>query len=236
MTSAVKARNSNGGGSRRPPTVAAVPPQTGTGGLRRRRPAQIGLGVLLVIICGLVGAFSLAAVDHRTPVLVVTRTIQPGETITAADLGVAHVAGSGLATISGAASASVIGKVASGRIPAGSPIVPGELNSASPVDQNSVELPMALKAGAFPPDLAVGDQVLLVPTVGAGSAPPTPSAAGGANAASTPVSGRVRAVVVQKAFGSTSGTTVTVTVARSDLAVLANAAAAGQIVVARAAP
>jgi SAF domain len=226
---ATKAR-SNGAVPRKSGPVArpspGAPPVVGLA--RRRRPVRVVVGGAVVVVCAIVGALSVAAVDHRVPVLVVTRTVQPGETITRGDLGFARVAGPGLATTSDAA--TVIGKVASGRLPAGSPIVPAELNAPSQGDANSVELPLALKAGMFPPDLAVGDQVLLVPTASAG----TPVA--GPAATVTPVSGQVLALVAEKSFGSTSSTTVTVTINRGDLATLANAAAAGQVLVAKAAP
>ena len=227
MATATRARNS--GASPRTPLPAT---RTSPGAplsmsaVRRRRPVRVVVGGALVLICAIVGALSVAAVDHRAPVLVVTRTIQPGETITRADLGFAHVAAAGLATTSDPA--AVIGMVASGRLAAGSPIVPDELNAASRSDANSVELPMALKTGMFPPDLAAGDQVLLVPTVTTGSPVTGP--------APTPVNGRVLTLVAQKSFGSTSSTTVTVAVNRADLAVLANAAASGQVLVAKAAP
>ena len=88
---------------------------------------------------------------------------------------------------------------------------------------------MALKAGMFPPDLAVGDQVLLVATITGGSSA-TPSAP------VVPVVGRVAALVTEKSFGTTQSTTITVTVGRGDLPGLANAAAAGQILVAKGTP
>lgn len=230
MSAVATRARSNGSVPRRTTAVSGLappgaPPGGGLG--RRRRPVRVVVGGALVLVCALVGALSLSAVDHRKAVLVVTRTVQPGETITAGDLGLARVAGSGLATTSDPA--AVIGKVASGRLPAGSPIVPGELNAAAKADTNSVELPMALKAGMFPPDLAVGDQVLLVPTTGG-------SLSTASMATVAPVAARVTALVAEKSFGSTASTTVTVTINRGDLPGLANAAGAGQILVAKVAP
>jgi hypothetical protein len=224
----VEKARTNGAGPRKSVSGSgfpALPPPVG-GVARKRRPVRVAVGGAVVLVCAVMGALVVAAFDHRQPVLVVTTTIQPGQVITAGDLGFAHVAGQGLATTS--SPAAVIGKVASGRLPAGSPIVPGELNAPSQATANSVELPMSLKPGMFPPDLAVGDQVLLVATSTGVSATPV--------APVVPVAGRVAALVAEKSFGATQSTTVTVTVGRGDLPGLANAAAAGQILVAKGAP
>ena len=77
----------------------AAPPLA-VGVVRKRRPVRVVVGGAVVLLCAMVGALALAAVDHRKPVLVVTTTIQPGQVITPGDLGFAHVAGQGLATTS----------------------------------------------------------------------------------------------------------------------------------------
>ena len=183
------------------------------------------VGLVVVLVCAGLGAALAGAVDHRQPVVVTTHTLEAGQVVAAGDLGYARVAGRGLATVSDPA--AVIGKVTSGRLPAGSPVVPGELvGPSSSGDANSVVVPIGLKAGMFPPGLAAGDQVLLVVT--------TPPAAGStAQSAPPPVPGRVAAVAADRSFGSSSSTTVTVTVDRVSLPVLATAAAAGQVLVAK---
>lgn len=206
----------NGAVPRAVATLAAVAPA------RRRRPMWMVGGGVVVVLCATLGALAGGAVDHRRPVVVVTRTVQPGETVTAGDVGFARVAGTGLATVS--SEASVVGMVATGRLPAGSPVVPGELVAPSAVAANTVELPMALKAGLFPPGLAVGDQVLLVATTPASALATGPVA---------PVAAQVSSVVADNSFGSSGSTTVTVTVPRAALAGLADAAAAGQVLIAQ---
>jgi hypothetical protein len=96
------------------------------------------------------------------------------------------------------------------------------------LDPSLVVLPMTLKAGSFPPALAVGDTVLVVPTPGAtGSVGGSTTSNGGAG----PVAGRVTGVSAQNSVGG-SASTVTVTVPKASLSVLAAASAAGQVVLA----
>lgn len=223
--------------------MAAVPTTTATtngargstpgppgpvGPARFRHPLRVAGGAALVVLCALIGALVLQSVDKRSPVLVFVRSVQPGQTVTAADLGQANVSASGITTVAPSQRAQVIGQVASGRLPAGSAVVAGELNAPSRLDPSLVVLPMTLKAGSFPPALAVGDMVLVVPTPGAtgsvgGS---TTSTSGGG-----PVAGRVTGVSAQNSVGG-SASTVTVTVPKASLSVLAAASASGQVVLA----
>lgn len=197
------------------------------GPARFRHPLRVAGGATLVVLCALIGALVLQSVDKRSPVLVFVRSVQPGQTITAADLGQANVSASGITTMAPSQRAQVIGQVASGRLPAGSAVVAGELNAPSRLDPSLVVLPMTLKAGSFPPALAVGDTVLVVPTPGA-----TGSVGGSTTSTSGgPVAGRVTGVSAQNSVGG-SASTVTVTVPKASLSVLAAASAAGQVVLA----
>lgn len=195
---------------------------------RVRHPMRVAVGAVLVVLCALVFALVLARVDQRSPVLVFSHEVQPGQRITAADLGQADVAASGIASIPPSRRGSVIGQVASGRFPSGAVVAAGELVSPGLADPNVVQLPMTLKAGTFPNGLAAGQAVLVVPTPG------DVSSGSGSTTATTPVSGQVVSVQTQNSLGSGTTATVTVAVPKQDLPTLAAASAAGQIVLAAA--
>jgi hypothetical protein len=216
---AVRTARTNGAAQR-----ATVAPTTTT---KSRRPARAAIGAVLVVVFALVGALALAGVDHRRPVLVVTRQVEAGQPVAAADVGVARVAGNGLATLPASAEASVVGRVAATRLLPGMAVVRAELGDARPPDPTKVELPLTLKAGEFPPGLRVGDRVLVVATV----------ADGVAATAVAPGSGPVPATVTglddTRLAGVASTTTVSVLVPRTSLQTLANAASNGRVLLAR---
>ena len=201
-------------------------------GAKRRQPLRIAVGSLLILVCALLFALGLANAERRSPVLVVTHTVQTGQVITASDIGRVRVAPGGLALIPASQEASVIGKVASGRLVAGSPLVAGNLDTATAPDPNTVQLPMTLKVGMYPPDLAAGDPVLVVATPSATQQAAATSASSLSGSAA-PVPGQVTSVVAQRSYGASDGVTATVSVPRADLAALASAAADGQVVLAK---
>lgn len=186
---------------------------------------RVAVGAVLVVVCALLGAVVFQGVDRRSPVLVLVRTVQPGQIITADDLGQANVSASGISTMAPSQRAEVVGKVASGRLPAGSAVAAGELNASGRLDPNLVELPMTLKAGTYPPALTVGDSVLVVPTPGA------TAGVSSVTSETSPVPGQVTGVVAQNSVGG-SAVTVTVTVPKATLSVLAAASVAGQVLLA----
>ena len=238
MSATVATARSNGSAPHAPSAPGARPPRA-PDGVRVRRPARVATGAVVVLVCALVGALALVRTDRRVGVLVMSRTVQPGQVLTAADLATARVAGTGLATMAPSAAPSVIGRAASGRLVAGTPVVAGLLAPAAAPDPTVVELPMALKAGQFPPELVVGDTVLVVPTTpappGAVGARSSPGDATAGPTAPRPVAARVSGITSVRALGPGALTTLEVMVPRSGLSALAVASAAGSVVVVKAA-
>jgi hypothetical protein len=200
------------------------------GGSRPRRPLRLVVGVLMVLLSSLLGVAVISRVDRRVPVLVVVRTVRPGQAITADDLGTVKVAGRGLATLPPSAMGKVVGRAAASLLAAGTPVAMAELATTGSQDPNLVELPMLLKAGQFPPDLARGDRVYLIGMPGSGA-----STAGQPGALPPLVTGRVVAIEPQKSFGSAGSTTLTVSVQKTAAAALAVASSTGAVVAAKAA-
>lgn len=185
---------------------------------RQRRPALLVVGVLLVAICGLVSASLVAGSGDTVAVLALTRPVGAGHVLSASDLRVAHVSGSGVAGVPASALPSVVGDTVTSSLPAGTLLVAGMV-SRSPVPARGTQVvAVSAKSGAVPSGVAAGRNVSLVWT-----------GAGKSVGASTLVpSAQVVDVRVDPASGQTL---ISVVVSDSLAAEVAQASAAGQLAV-----
>ena len=109
----------------------------------------------------------------------VTRDVPAGHVLTADDLGVENVKGTGdVAFISGSDRDSQVGRPAAVDLVAGQPLVAADLGAApSDLASGQAVVAIPLQSGAFPPRLAAGDHVLVIDTGTASTAiAPTPAA------------------------------------------------------------
>jgi hypothetical protein len=190
---------------------------------RRRQTPLVVVGVLLVLGCALAFTDASAHLGSRQDVLVVTQPLAAGQALTAADLGSAKVTtGGGLDAVPVAQESSVVGRAVAVPLVAGALLTPGEVGSASPVGAGSDVVAVSLKTGGFPPDLAPGDRVQVVPVVSSSS-----GSTSGASTVGSPVAATVLAVQVAPA-DSDSGTVFSLQVAKGDAEEVAGLAAAGQ--------
>ena len=208
-----------------------------------RRPVTAAASALLVLASIAVFVSVYSGADHRVPVLVVTSTIQQGQRISAADLGSADVASSrGLVPIPVSSADGLSGTWAAVTIPAGSLLTRGDLTASRPVPGGSAVVGLVLKDGQLPSSgLVPGDDVMVVQTLGAGSALPSTAVAGSGGSAadgtaSDPSSGVLvaQATVFQTDAPSTTSASgaaelVSVEVPATMAASVATAAAASQV-------
>jgi hypothetical protein len=180
------------------------------------------VGVLLVLGCALAFADASVHLGSREEVLVVAQPVSAGQVLTAADLRAARVStGSGLAVVLVGGESSVIGRRAAVPLVAGSLLSATEVGPAPPVASGSDEVAVGLKAGAFPPDLAPGDRVQVVPVA--------PASGGGTGTltSGSPVDATV--VAVDAAPPGSGGPTVfSLQVGSADADEVASLAAAGE--------
>lgn len=189
---------------------------------RRRQVPLVVVGVLLVIGCALAFTDASLHLGSREEVLVVAQPLAAGQVLTPGDLRAAKVStGSGLAAIPATEESSVVGRSVAVPLVAGALLTSGEVGAASPVGSGSDVVALALKAGSFPPDLAAGDRVQVVPV----SSPSNSASAGGT--AGSPVAATVLAVQAAPA-DSSSGTVFSLQVAKSDADEVASLAAANE--------
>lgn len=201
-------------------TQRQVPPRTGDGLRsadgrvvrtpgRRRSPAHLALGALLVVVCALGFAVAASRLDHRSSVLALARPVTVGQVLSAADLRVVPVSvGSGVDSIPASASGSVVGRSMAVSLPAGALLTRAELGSATVPGAGDAIAALAVKPGQFPPDLAAGAHVHLIATANAG---PQANAVPG-----VPSAGWAATVTGVQALDSGQGSVVTVLLGEAD--------------------
>ena len=188
---------------------------------RRRQLPLVAIGVLVVVGCALGFADASLHFGTREEVLVVAQPVAAGQVLTAADLRAVKVStGSGLAVVAVGAEGSVVGRRAAVALLPGSLLSAAEVGSAPPVGAGSDVVALGLKPGAYPPGLAPGDRVEVVPVPSSGSAT-------GSVTAGSPVDATVLAVEGAP-VGSGAPTVVSLAVAARDAGEVAALAAAGQ--------
>jgi hypothetical protein len=178
------------------------------------------VGVLLVIGGALAFADASLHLGSREEVLVVSEPLAAGQVITSSDLETVRVStGTGLQVVPVGDEASVVGSPVAVPLVAGSLLTRAEVGSTAPVASGSDVVAVGLKAGQYPPDLAPGDRVQVVPVTSPSSSSLTP--------AGSPVSATVLAVDVAS-VESDSPTVFSLQVSRRDADEVAALAAANE--------
>jgi hypothetical protein len=180
------------------------------------------VGVLLVVGCALAFTDASLHLGSREEVLVVAQPLDAGQVLTTGDLRAVRVStGGGLNAVLVGEESSVLGRRASVPLVAGAVLTTAEVGNAPPVGSGSDVVAVGLKAGSYPPDLAPGDRVQVVPV--------TTSASGstGTVTSGSPVGAMV--VAVEPASADSDNPTVfSLQVSTSDADEVASLAAAGQ--------
>ena len=190
---------------------------------RRRQLPLVVVGVLLVLGCALAFADASLHLGSREEVLVLAQPVAAGQVLTGGDLRAARVStGSGLDVVLSGEEATVLGRRAAVPLVAGSLLTASEVGSTPPVGSGFDVVALGLKAGAYPPELAPGDRVQVVPV---------PSSSSGTGTASVTTGSPVGATVVSIApapSGSGAPTVLSLQVSTGDADEVASLAAAGQ--------
>lgn len=129
---------------------------------RRRRPSWALLGVVLVGVAALLGAWVFAATSERISVMVAARDIGAGEVVEPTDLRVVEMgAASDLRAVQPDEQTLLVGRAARGPIPAGTVMNTGLVSDRSQViPAGHVVVGAALEPGAAPVSgLLAGDRV-----------------------------------------------------------------------------
>ena len=190
---------------------------------RHRQLPLVVVGVLLVIGFALAFADASLHLGSREQVLVVAQPLAAGQVLTSGDLRAARVStGAGLQVVPVAEESSVVGRHVAVPLMAGALLTSSEVGAVPPVGSGSDVVAVGLKAGGYPPDLAPGDRVQVVPVASSSSG----SGAGSVTSGS-PVAATVLAVDAAPP-GSGSPTVFSLQVSSTDADEVAALAAAGQ--------
>ncbi|MBV9661048.1 MAG: SAF domain-containing protein [Acidimicrobiales bacterium] len=182
--------------------------------------------MLLVLGCALAFVDATLRLGSREEVLVVAQPVAAGQVVTGADLRVARVStGSGLDVVLAGEEATVVGRRAAVPLVAGALLTAGEVGNAPAVGSGSDVVAVGLKAGAYPPELAPGDRVQIVP-VASGSSSSSGDGTGSATSGS-PVAATVLSIVTAPSDSDTP-TVFSLQVLTGDADEVAALAAGGQ--------
>jgi len=189
---------------------------------RQRRPGMVAAGIVVVAGFATVTAGLVARSDHTIAVLAVARPVAAGQVVTPADLRIAHISGSGVAAMSAASLATVVGETATSSLAPGTLLVSSMLARSSVPAVGSQLVAVAEKSTLVPVGVTSGRYVSLV-QVPAAQGNPT------GDAGSVLVD---RALVVGVRSDPTGGTTVLSVQVPSSLApAVARAVATGGLAV-----
>lgn len=141
----------------------------------RRRPGLLALGVVLVVLGVLSGAWLVRSAGERVAVLALARPVPFGAVITAGDLTRAQVSvDPSVATVPAGDVAQVLGRVAATNLAQGSLLTRAQVTDVAPPAPGQVLVALALPATRMPAgSLQAGDRVLVVDTPPKDADPPT---------------------------------------------------------------
>jgi hypothetical protein len=133
---------------------------------RRVRPGLLGLAVLLIALGGLGAAFAVTSVRATGSYLAVSRPVQVGREISAADLVTVQVAGGqGLRPVPAGRLDEVVGKRAAVTLVPGTLLTLGQVTDDPLLGPDQQQIALGLKTAQVPArQLHPGDKVLLIST------------------------------------------------------------------------
>jgi len=198
---------------------------------RRRSPAWIAGGVLLVLLCALAFALGQTRLGVHQAVLAVIRDVPAGRILTDGDLAVVRISvDPSLRPILASARDSVLGRPAAVPLVAGTLLSDAELGAAVALPPGQAVIGVPLKPGQYPPGLAPGARVEVADT-GADSAASGQPSGGDLQDQIETVPAVVVGVTAPAADSGDPTTVVALQLAARRAPALAAAGAAGRVVV-----
>ena len=184
----------------------------------RRRLGWLAAGVALVAACGAGFAVIVSGADERQPVLVAARALPVGHPLAAGDLRSVKVAADpGVGVVPAGEARSLLGRPVAVAVTAGTPLNQAQVAYGGFPAPGEAVVAVAVKPGQYPPGLASGQRVELVPT---------PDADGGSAAAGT---GSVGEATVLEVRPADEGAVVSVRMDEAGAAKAAPDAATGHL-------
>lgn len=221
-----------------PDVTDRTAPGAPVGPARRRRWSRVALAVILIVVCGLGGAFLFQQSSKSVEVVAVRQTVHRGSVLTAADLTTVSIGQTpGIATVPASQLAGQVGQIASYDLVAGSLLNANALTTDPQPALDHAQVGLRLQPGQIPTEtLPPGTPLTLVyapassdNTAGAG----TSTASGSASAAAPPTVRYLATVVSERPQADGNAVLLTVDVAETNAPLIAQLAAAGNLGVIR---
>jgi hypothetical protein len=115
-----------------------------------------------VVVRGATGAAGATAGDTTTEVLALARAVQAGQVLTAEDLRVARISGSGVSALSAAGAGSLVGQTLTASLPAGT-LLNSSMVTVTPLPATGlVVVALAVKPGGAPAQAVPGRDVSII--------------------------------------------------------------------------
>jgi hypothetical protein len=189
---------------------------------RQRRTALAAGGALLVLLCGVSSAALVMSGDDRLRVLALARDVPAGHVLTAGDLRVAELGGSGLSALSADGAPNVVGQTVTATLLAGT-LLNDSMLTPTPLPGTGLQLvAVAVKPGGAPAEAVPGRDVSVLRVTTAGNA--------AAGATATVLVPRARVVSVRT--DATSGAVIlSLQVPQTNALAVAQASASGAVAV-----
>jgi hypothetical protein len=185
---------------------------------RRRSWPLVGGGIAAALIGSVVAASASLSSDRREPVLALTRPVQVGHVFSREDVRTVRVgADRSLPVVRASARSTVLGRLATSSLPAGTLLQPAHFGAAPNVAPGEASVGVALEPGRFPPHLGPGNRVVAVAAV------PTTDGTGGGGDLATGV------VTTVEPLPSGSGVVVGLQLPREAAGLVATAASAHRL-------
>jgi Flp pilus assembly protein CpaB len=192
----------------------------------RRLDLRVAIGLVLMLVAVLGGASLIRKAQERTPILLVARTVQPGQVIEDADLRVAEVSiPAGVDYAPASMRGEIVGRVASEPLWEGKVVSSASASEVPPLPPGAVAISLLLPAeSALGGDVRSGDRVAVI------SSPTADQATAGEERPTTILFTEVPVLSVRQASAvEGQGLLVTLTLQLEEARALAEARAKGRV-------
>lgn len=133
-----------------------------------RNKGRVAAGIFTIALAGLLAILVYGNIGQRQSVLVIARTVDPGQVVTDADVTTVRVAADpGVRTVAATRRSTIVGQRATVRLLPGSLLTPEAVTKGNVVAAGFSVVGAVVKPGQYPLGLRSGDQVQVVEVGGA---------------------------------------------------------------------
>lgn len=194
---------------------------------RQRRPAFVAAAVAVIVGCAALGGWLYLRAGAKTPVVVVTRDVPAGHTLTRADLSTVAISGD-VPAVAGSGLDRIVGRTATVHLLPGTVLQLAMVTTTPPLSAAQAAIGLALRSGRLPADGLVPGDVVAVVALGE-----APTGSGKPPAAASVLVERAQVFAVRDDPAQTGGVLVTVVIPKPKMVDIAAAGGTGRVTLVR---